>query len=376
MKKRELFVIFFTLIVMHQNTLSITPTEIELCHKAAEQGDIAAQFQLGTAYYTGQGVLQDYQEAVKWYRKVAEKGVAAAQHNLGVAYSRGEGVPQDDKKAAGWYQKAASQRDSHAQNNLGNLYRTGKGVPQDDEQAFKWYQKAAEQGYAVAQYNLGVAYSRGEGIFQDEPEAIKWYRKAAAQGHAEAISKLTFLKEPLPKVIESYPTTEQAEPIVHNQSVLTEPPEIFPIAEERFTTEYEAPAVQLTEPPEALYVDKIKLALKKYRISLHYARHEDEFFVYQLATFLEETGYTVDHIGKLGWKIYKQRWDIRYYYNRNAAEDLKEYLMEFMLTVDGGDEINIRVRDFSFMLKGSRTIRKGRIEVWILNPVSAPMLIK
>jgi uncharacterized protein len=34
-------------------------------------------------YETGQGVAQDYAEAVKWHRKAAEQGDPRAQHNLG-----------------------------------------------------------------------------------------------------------------------------------------------------------------------------------------------------------------------------------------------------------------------------------------------------
>ena len=33
-----------------------------------------AQYNLGVMYDNGQGVQQDYKEAVKWYRKAAEQG--------------------------------------------------------------------------------------------------------------------------------------------------------------------------------------------------------------------------------------------------------------------------------------------------------------
>ena len=50
----------------------------------AQQGDAAAQYNLGLMYDNGQGVTQDYKEAVKWYSLSAEQGNAAAQHNLAV----------------------------------------------------------------------------------------------------------------------------------------------------------------------------------------------------------------------------------------------------------------------------------------------------
>jgi len=46
--------------------------------KAAEQGDAEAQYNLGVRYANGEGVPEDYKEAVKWFRKAAEQGFAAA----------------------------------------------------------------------------------------------------------------------------------------------------------------------------------------------------------------------------------------------------------------------------------------------------------
>ena len=48
--------------------------------------DIIAKYVLGLMYFNGDGVTQDYTEAVKWYTKAAEQGHAAAQTNLGLMY--------------------------------------------------------------------------------------------------------------------------------------------------------------------------------------------------------------------------------------------------------------------------------------------------
>ncbi|PAX24878.1 hypothetical protein CKX34_01650, partial [Neisseria gonorrhoeae] len=63
--------------------------------QAAEQGNAAAQFNLGVMYENGQGVRQDYVQAVQWYRKASEQGDAQAQYNLGLMYYDGRGVRQD-----------------------------------------------------------------------------------------------------------------------------------------------------------------------------------------------------------------------------------------------------------------------------------------
>src|SRR5437899_270355 len=66
-----------------------------LTEMAAEQGDASAQLNLGNSYYNGQGVPQDYKEAMKWYRKAAEQGDVFAQFNLGIMFYHGQGVPKD-----------------------------------------------------------------------------------------------------------------------------------------------------------------------------------------------------------------------------------------------------------------------------------------
>jgi len=55
-----------------------TPYDVDDCRDLAEpgiftRGDALAQNNLGVMYENGQGVPQDYKEAVKWYTKAAEE---------------------------------------------------------------------------------------------------------------------------------------------------------------------------------------------------------------------------------------------------------------------------------------------------------------
>ena len=74
----------------------------------AEQGDAGSQSILGNMYSRGEGVPQDYTEAVVWYRKAAEQAYVFAQYRLGVVYSNGEGVPQDYVLAHMWFNLATA----------------------------------------------------------------------------------------------------------------------------------------------------------------------------------------------------------------------------------------------------------------------------
>jgi len=49
-----------------------------------------------------------------WYRKAAAQGNVDAQYNLGYLYEHGEGVTRDASAALGWYRSAAIQGDSSA----------------------------------------------------------------------------------------------------------------------------------------------------------------------------------------------------------------------------------------------------------------------
>ncbi len=92
----------------------------------------------------------DYATALKEIRPLAAQGNAWAQYNLGVAYDTGKGTLQDKKQAVQWYKKSAAQGDTDAQNNLGIMYGIGEGVDQDFVKAHMWTNLAAASGDAGA----------------------------------------------------------------------------------------------------------------------------------------------------------------------------------------------------------------------------------
>jgi uncharacterized protein len=83
--------------------------DLEKLKTAAEQGNADAQWKLGLMCHGGDGVSQDFAEAVYWYRKAAEQGYAEAQWLLGYMYDEGEGVTPNLAEAIKWCSKAAEQ---------------------------------------------------------------------------------------------------------------------------------------------------------------------------------------------------------------------------------------------------------------------------
>ena len=65
-------------------------------------------------YSLGEGVLQDYREAAKWFRKAADQGHAKAQYMLGNMYAVGRGMPRDDLRAHMWLNLSAAKGEKKA----------------------------------------------------------------------------------------------------------------------------------------------------------------------------------------------------------------------------------------------------------------------
>lgn len=216
---KHLFLLLFLTAALFHGTPSLCDTAkdddaeelkqaVEPIKKAAEQGDITAQYKLGVLYSQGIGMEQDNAKACRWYRKAAEQGDMKAQYMLGRMYYNGEGVPQDFVKARQWWEKAAAQKvaaedhsailyangsfyfniyiDGMPEYDIGILYSKGRGVSQDHDMARQWWEKAAARGFITAQLHLGYLYYQGEGVRQDYGMARQWWEKAAAQHNPSA----------------------------------------------------------------------------------------------------------------------------------------------------------------------------------------------
>ena len=125
----------------------------------------------------------DYATALKEWKPLADAGFITPQSNFGVMYANGQGVPQDYKEAVKWNTLAAEQGSAYAQFNVGNMYYKGRGVPKDYREALKWYTLVPKQGYAEAQSNIGVSYAEGEGVLSDFVMAHMWCNIAVANGN-------------------------------------------------------------------------------------------------------------------------------------------------------------------------------------------------
>jgi len=196
--------------------------EFEAIRRAAESGDAEAQFKLAKFYETGKGVLQNTDQAIRWYQKAAAQGHVDAQYEFAGALGRENpeavflmgkmyldgagGVKKDVAEAIKRFKQAAVKGHVEAQYLLGVIYAEGEGVEKDNAAAAKWWEMAAKQGHlkaknalkmgqvlkaaesgdAEAQYKLAGFYEEGNGFPKDAVKAFAWYKRSAEQGSAKA----------------------------------------------------------------------------------------------------------------------------------------------------------------------------------------------
>jgi len=97
-------------------------------------------------YEHGNGVLQDYTEAIKWYKLAAAKKDSGALNNLGYLYHNGLGVKKSMKEACKYYGKAAALNDPLAKCNMAGCLAQGIGVKKDYKKAKALAKEGYEQG--------------------------------------------------------------------------------------------------------------------------------------------------------------------------------------------------------------------------------------
>lgn len=116
--------------------------DLDAIARAAAAGSARAQAQLGEMYYTGQGVGQDFGQALLWNTRAAAQGQAGAQFRVGDARYFGRGTASDEQQAYGWYLKAAEQGLTKAQAKVALMLENGNGVAKNARQAAAWYARA------------------------------------------------------------------------------------------------------------------------------------------------------------------------------------------------------------------------------------------
>ena len=122
------------------------------------------------------GVSKDKTEAARWYRKSAEQGNVHAQFILGTMYDRGEGLHQDDAEAMKWYRKAAEQGHASAQSRLDVMIAREQELSTSLPLA-----PALSRAPALAQAQIPAAFPENPRLQEKVDRLVKEYLALARQ---------------------------------------------------------------------------------------------------------------------------------------------------------------------------------------------------
>ncbi|MDX9783031.1 MAG: tetratricopeptide repeat protein [Bacteroidales bacterium] len=121
---------------------------------AAGEGDGESMYMLGMILKMGLGTNVNKQESFSWFMKASDK-FAYATLAVASCYGNGEGVAQNYPEAIRWFEKClksdAPEVVLEASYSLGICYLKGNGVTKDEKRAEEYLRYAAERGHKGAQ---------------------------------------------------------------------------------------------------------------------------------------------------------------------------------------------------------------------------------
>jgi len=168
---------------------------VQLLIAASDAGFAPAEADLGERYEKGDGVAQNFPEALRLYQRASDGGVGLASYKAGSFFAHASGIDLDFGRATELYNRAIAQGEPRGNYGLGEMYEFAIGVAQDYAKAAEHYQLAADQGEMMAQTSLAYLYGQGLGVPQDYSKSFALLVDAAAQnyGMAQAALSLAYL---------------------------------------------------------------------------------------------------------------------------------------------------------------------------------------
>ncbi len=206
---------------------------LSIIQKRVEAGDATAMNILGSWYYSGQNVKQDYTQAASLFTKAADKGNVQAIGNMAMCFQTGNGLKKDSAMAVKLYEKSIKEGNKDIIKNheifakngsafsgmlLYEVYQQGIGVEKNQNaalanlklaadanstdaqvkygmacmnsknfaQAAAMFDKLAKKNHPTGIYYTGYLAFKGMGVAQDKAKGLAYLKKAAAMNMASA----------------------------------------------------------------------------------------------------------------------------------------------------------------------------------------------
>ena len=137
------------------------------------------------------GLAQNRAKAFELWRQAGELGNAAAYYNIGYAYYSGNGVEVDKRKARYYYELAAMKGHAGARYSLG-LVEDMKG---NTERAIKHHMIAIRSGDIRSLEEIRHLYTDGHASKQDYTTALRAYQAYLAEIKSDQRDKAAAAKD-------------------------------------------------------------------------------------------------------------------------------------------------------------------------------------
>ncbi len=166
-------------------------TAFDTCLPLADQGDLAAQVNVGRMYMMGYGVQEDALKAIEYLKKAANQGHIQSAYAVGAMLTTGEMIPPNYEEALPWIRIASLGGSPDAKDLLSLYYLQGLGgVEIDKEKAFQSMEIAASMGRPASIFKLATFYEQGIGTPINKEKALEQYQKASQAGYLPATQYL------------------------------------------------------------------------------------------------------------------------------------------------------------------------------------------
>jgi len=144
----------------------------QMAAPGAEQNDASAQCYLGVCYQAGLGVPQEYGEAANGFAKPPSR-VIPPRSSTWRSLRNGQGVSQNYAEAVKWYHAAAEQGEPQAQFNLG-VFTNGQVVRRTTKRR-EMVQGGGGAGNRPGPMQPGPLLSDRPGVERNEVEAVSGF---------------------------------------------------------------------------------------------------------------------------------------------------------------------------------------------------------
>ena len=138
---------------------------LEILKKLAEDGHADGMCAYAVSLNEGRGGLDiNPDAAVSWWMSASEKfDHIQSNYELGVAFYTGEGVPEDEAVAVEYFRRAADCGHAGASYMLGDCLLDGIGVERDRAEALEWLIISGELGHRGARSRVLAVLEKEEG---------------------------------------------------------------------------------------------------------------------------------------------------------------------------------------------------------------------